>query len=45
MMKRSRMIIRGGLLDYAQIRGMEKPKSEARPERLSLLTKLWKSVV
>jgi hypothetical protein len=44
-MKRSRMVIKGGLLDYAGMKGMKKPKVEARPERLSLLAKLWQSVI
>jgi hypothetical protein len=45
MMKKSRIIMVHGLLDYAQIKGMEKPKPETKPEKLSLLTKLWQSVV
>jgi len=44
MVKRMRLVVRHGLLDYSEIKGMRKPKLEARPERLSLLTKLWQSV-
>lgn len=45
MAKKMRLVVRHGLLDYAKIKGMEKPKLEARPEKLSLLSKLWKDVI
>jgi hypothetical protein len=44
-MERTRLVIRHGLLDYARMKGMKKIKVEARPERLSLLTKLWQEVM
>jgi len=44
MMKKSRLIMKGGLLDYAEVQGARKPKAEANYAKLSLLSKLWRTI-
>jgi hypothetical protein len=44
MVKRMRLVMRQGLLDYATVKDVKQPKP-MRPEQLSLLSKLWRNVV
>ena len=45
MVKKMRIVIHQGLLDYATVKGMEQPKIIAKESHLNLLSKLWRSVM
>jgi len=45
MVKKMRIVIHQGLLDYANVKGIQQAKPVAKESHLNLLSKLWRSVM